>query len=112
MTVYAVQEPCSYDKATQRWLPRINIYNASEFGEVVTLIPPDQVNAAMVTKPTLHKLRRALRDFSDDDYILPVGDVTLVGMAIAVALRENRSRANILRWNRNERKYDVVAVAL
>jgi hypothetical protein len=112
VTVYAVQEPARFDPGKGKWLPKVNLQSAAGFGEVVTLIPHDHVNAALVTKPTLHKLRRALKDFSDDDYLLPVGDIVLCGMAMAVALRENRGRARVLRWNREQKRYDVVEVEL
>jgi len=112
MTVYAVQEPRTFDHATKKWKPRVNIRAAEAFGEVVTLIPHDHVHAALVTQPTLYKLRRLLRDYSDDDYILPVGDVTLVAMATAVAMRENRGKARLLRWSRERREYDVVEVVV
>lgn len=108
MTVYAVQEPRTYDKVKDRWLPRVNIHNASSFGEVTTLIPHDHVHAALVTQPTLHKLRRLLRDFSDEDYLLPVGDPVLIALAALTAAKENRGRVKFLRWSRERKEYDVV----
>ena len=108
MTVYAVQEPRTYNADKDKWLPRVNIYNAKPFGEVTTLIPHDHVHAALVTRPTLHKLRRGLKDFCDDDYLLPVGDPVLVALAALTAARENRGRVKFLRWSRERREYDVV----
>lgn len=110
MTVYAVQEPCTFDQVSQKWRPRINIYNASSFGDIVTLIPSNQVHAALLPVPTLHKMRSELRDFSDDDYLLPVGDPVLIAMAAMTAARENRGKVKFLRWSRDRKEYDTVEV--
>lgn len=108
MTVFAVQEPCSYKNG--QWVPRVNIYTAEPYGEVRKLVKASHVHAALLPQPTIRALRRDLKDFSDDDYLLPVGDVSLVAMATAVALENNRGRAKLLRWNREERRYDVVVI--
>lgn len=112
MTVFAIQEPMYKCRQTGEWRPKINLRDAESFGDVITLIPGQHVNAALVTQPTMHKLKRELQHFGDCDYILPVGDITLVGMAIAVAMNVNRGRAKLLRWNREERRYDVVEANL
>jgi len=108
VTVYAVQEPCSYKDG--QWVPRVNIYSAEPYGEVQKLVKASHIHAALLPQRTLRAMRRELKDFSDDDYLLPVGDVSLVAMATAVALEVNRGRAKLLRWNRDERRYDVVAI--
>jgi hypothetical protein len=112
MTVYAVQVPHHFDQGAQAWRPKVNVHAASHLGEVVTLIPHEQVHAALVTQPTLATLRRGLKDFCDEDYLLPVGDITLVAMATAVALNVNRGRARLLRWSREHKKYDIVELHL
>lgn len=110
VTVYAVQEPCI--KVDGKWQPKIDIQTASDFGDVVTLVPASHTRAALVTQPTLAGFRRALQDFCDDDYILPVGDITLVAMAVAVAASINRGRVKLLRWSREDKRYDVVDMDL
>jgi len=108
VTVYAVQVPHYFDQGAQEWRPKVNVHAATSFGAVVTLIPHDQVHAALVTHPTMNTLRRKLKDFNDEDFILPVGDITLVAMAVSIALDVNRRRAKLLRWSRERREYDVV----
>jgi len=112
MTVFAVQEPRSFDRESGIWKPRVNIYTAEPFGEVQTLIPHDHVHAALVTQPTLHKMRRLLRDFSDEDYLLPVGDPVLIALAAMTAARENRGKVRFLRWSRERKEYDVVEASV
>ena len=112
MTVFVPQVPSTYDHDRGKWHPRINVRNASPYGEVVELVPPHEVHAVMVTQPTLRRLRRELKDFGDGDYVLPVGDPTLVALTVAVALEMNRGRAKLLRWSRERREYDVVELAM
>lgn len=112
MTVYAVQEPHRFDHAAGAWKPLINLRAAEPFGGVRTLIKHNHVHAALITQPTLMALRRGLKDFCDDDYLLPVGDPVLIAMASMIAARENRGRVNMLRWSKERREYDVVQVVL
>lgn len=112
MTVYAVQVPHYFDQGAKEWRPKVNVHNATPYGAVVSLVPHDQVQAALVTQPTLSTLRRKLKDFNDDDYLLPVGDITLVAMAVAVALDVNRRRVKLLRWSRERKAYDVIDLNL
>lgn len=110
MTVFVVQEPVRFDADRGQWLPTVNLRNAESFGEVQVLIPGDHVHAAMVTQPTIYRMRRALQGFSKNDYLLPVGDPSLVAMAAGVASKENHGHYKLLRWNRTEKRYDVVEV--
>jgi hypothetical protein len=112
MTVYAVQVPHYFDPHAKAWRPKVNVHSATSYGQVVSLVPHEQVHAARVTQPTLVALRRQLKDFSDADYILPVGDISLVAMAVAVALDVNRRRAKLLRWSRDRKEYDVIDLNL
>lgn len=108
MTVYAVQIPHKRDQNTGLWHPKIDVKTAEAFGHIVELVQPQHVHAALVTAPTVNRMKQALKDFSDDDYILPVGDVTLSSMAVAVAAGVNRGKVKMLRWNQNEKRHDVV----
>lgn len=112
MTVYAVQEPMRFDRDKGKWTPTINIKSAEVFGPVEVLVQGRHVHAAMVTQPTIYKMRHALRNFDDDDYLLPVGDPSLVAMAAAMAAKANMGRFKLLRWNRQDKRYDVVEVVL
>ena len=56
------------------------------------------------------KIKAALKDYSDDDYILCIGDPAAIGIAIHYALMANRQRVNILKWDRREYRYYPVEV--
>ena len=53
-----------------------------------------------------------VNDFSDDDYLLLMGDPSAIGIACAVASSNNRGRFKCLKWDKREYKYYPVEVNL
>jgi len=62
------------------------------------------------SKPVIHSLRKKLRDFSDEDYILCLGDPSIIAVVAAVASDLNRGRFKLLKWDRRLEKYYPVEV--
>ena len=93
MTVYAVQEEA----------PGQNILPARDYGDIVYLLPRGQVTFSAA--PTLHRLKRKLRGYCDEDFLLLIGDPAAIGMATAVAGDYNRGRVQFLKWDRQEKQY-------
>lgn len=78
---------------------RKNFLPAADYGELVFVLPAgDQVfmNAA----PTIQRVKTALRDFNDEDYILPNGDPVGIGIACVEAARVNEGRYKLLKYDR------------
>ena len=78
---------------------RKNFLPAASYGELVFILPAgDQVfmNAA----PTITKVRTALRDFNDEDYILPNGDPVGIGIACVEAARANGGSYKQLKYDK------------
>ncbi len=79
--------------------PRKNFLPAAEYGELVFILPKgDQV--FLESAPTIAKVRAALMYFTDDDYILPVGDPVGIGIACTEAARANQGRYKQLKYDR------------
>jgi hypothetical protein len=93
MTVYVVQE------VTGR-----NILSAKDFGNLELLLPEGS-QVVLSSQPTVNKLRRKLKDFCDNDYLLLMGDPVAMGIACAIASDVNRGRIQCLKWDRMELKY-------
>lgn len=93
MTVFVVQEEN----------PGQNIVSASRYGEIDYLLPRGQITFS--TYPTLKRLKRKLKAFSDDDYLLLIGDPAAIGMATVVAAEYNRGKLQFLKWDRQEKQY-------
>ena len=83
---------------------------AESFGKVEILLPSSQSLLSPV--PTIRSLKEKLRTFSDDDYILPVGDPALISTVAMVAGDINKGRVKFLKWDRGLRKYDVIQIDL
>jgi hypothetical protein len=100
MAVYVTQEN-----------PHLNIVPALKFGDLIALASPfDQVliNPGRIVA----SLRRKLRGFSDDDWLLCMGDPAIIGIAFAIAADANHDRVNILKWDKMEKSYYPVKVNL
>ena len=56
------------------------------------------------------QIKRKLRGYSDDDWLLCMGDPAIIGVAFAVAADANRGRVNLLKWDKMEKIYYPVKV--
>lgn len=106
MTVYIVQEPRRVEregKAVKSVKPVFNYDPARAYGDLEYLIHGG--NARFSPRHTVDELKRGLKDFTEDDYILPTGDPGIIGVAIALAARMTGGRVKVLRWMREDRNY-------
>ena len=92
--VYVLQHP-----------PRnINILTASDYGYLVICLPE---NSQMLFSPApfIHKMRKNLRDFREQDYVLLTGDPAIIGISCAIVCDKTNGKFNLLKWDRREAKY-------
>lgn len=87
-----------------------NVLSATEFGELQQPIFPAEKVVMFNSAAEVRELKRALHDYTDDDYILAIGDWLLVGVAQAVASHLNGGKYNLLKWDRETKQYISVAV--
>ena len=98
MTVYVIQEK-----------PGVDMTDALRFGDFQELLPrKDQL--AISSQPVIHALKNKLKNFSDDDYLLCLGDPSIISIVSAVAASLNRGRFKLLKWDRKLEKYYPVEV--
>ena len=97
-TVYLVQEN-----------PYINVLSAEEYGKIVVLFESGQ-QIMFSPQPAIKKLRRKLKDFCDNDYLLMMGDPAAMGIACCIASDMNRGRFKILKWDKIQKKYYSVSI--
>ena len=103
--VYVVQNPQPRRMPDGRMVT-INLAPAAKFGEFKVLLPDGDV--ILSTIPSIDQLRRGLANFSDEDYLLLIGDPVAIGLAVAVAAEKNRGKVRILRWLKTENDYMVI----
>lgn len=89
-----------------------NISPAREFGEIVVILPPSQAQVAFSSGPTVARMTRVLRDFSDEDYLLFIGDPTAISILSALAASRNGGRYKCLKWDKQEAQYIPIQVDL
>lgn len=83
---------------------RIDISDALRYGDVIELLPND--NNQMLNVGNVRAiLRNKLKDFSDDDCLLPIGDPTAIMLAGIVAGSMNNGNVKVLKWDRDENRY-------
>ena len=77
--VYVIQEITG----TQSGNPKINIMGASEYGKFKFLLP-EFSQIIFSPGPLIFKLRKALKDFTTEDYLLLTGDPAIIGVACSI----------------------------
>ena len=107
---FIIQEPVKKDAASGQMVPMMDFRKALEYGEPVVCLPCGRV--AFAPGPTVQTLNEKLRDFSDDDYLVAVGDPSAIAIAGAIAASNNRGRFKMLKWDKESRKYIKIEVNL
>ena len=50
-------------------------------------------------------IKKILKNYCDDDFLLMMGDPSIIGVACAIVAEINLGRFNVLKWDRQEAKY-------
>ena len=88
-----------------------NITSAMDYGQLETILPPNAQIAFSVV-PTVIRIQRKLRNFTDEDYLLLIGDPSALGITCAVAAMRNNGRFKCLKWDKRERRYIPLEIDL
>lgn len=104
-TVYVVQAV----PGTRDGNPKINIVGAQEFGKIEILLEEDK-QIMFSPAPIIRKLKRLLRNYSDNDYILLTGDPAIIGVACAIVSDILNGKFKLLKWDRQERQYYPIEI--
>jgi folate-dependent tRNA-U54 methylase TrmFO/GidA len=96
------------------YIPQVMDYNvrsAEKFGELTVMLP-DNKQMILASGPLAFKLKQELKDFSDDDYLLLIGDPAIIAVCGAIAAKNNNGRFKVLKWDRNDKKYYDIEIDL
>ena len=108
--VYVIQ----HIAGTQAGNPKINIMGASSYstsGEFNFLLP-EFSQIIFSPGPLVYKLRQGLKDYTSNDYLLLTGDPAIIGVACSIVSDITNGRYNLLKWDKQERKYYPIAINL
>jgi hypothetical protein len=108
--VYVIQEIAG--SADGR--PKINIMGASSYStsNKFIFLLPELSQIIFSPGPLIFKLRKGLKDFTTDDYLLLTGDPAIIGVACSIVSDMTNGRYNLLKWDKQERKYYPIEINL
>ena len=106
-TVYVIQEI----PGTKEGRPKINIMGAQKFGKIKVLLREDS-QMIFSRGPIIFELRRLLKNYTSEDYLLLTGDPAIIGVACSVVSDITHGKYNLLKWDRQERMYYPISINL
>ena len=106
-TVYVIQDI----PGTKVGTPKINIIGATQFGNLRVLLPE---NSQIILSPNyvITTLRQKLKEYTIRDYLLLTGDPAIIGVACSIVSDITNGKYNLLKWDKQERKYYPVEINL
>ena len=105
--VYVIQEIAG----TRDGRPKINIMGAAEFGSFKFLLP--QLSQIVFSPgPLIFKLREGLKSYRTKDFLLLTGDPAIIGVACSIVSDMTNGKYQLLKWDKQERKYYSIAINL
>ena len=85
-----------------------NILPAQEFGEIKVLLPQGQI--AFDSEYSITKLFDKLKDITQEDYLLLIGDPVAIAIAAIIASDYTDGLFKLLKWDREHKKYFAVEI--
>lgn len=111
MTVFVVQRQLKYDKEKKELSPKFPTINKAEiFGELEDVLSPSA--HPFDSESVLGDIHECLSRFSDDDYLLLIGNPILIGMCVTVAAYYNDGKVKMLQWSGRHLKYTEIAAKI
>ena len=105
--VYVIQEIAG----TKEGKPKINILGAAEYGTFKFLLP-ELSQMIFSPGPLIFKLRKGLKDYTTEDFLLLTGDPAIIGVACSIVADMTNGKFNLLKWDKQERKYYPIHINL
>ena len=107
---YIIQEPVRRDHSTGQMVPIMDFRKVLDYGDPVVCLPGGRV--MLSPAPTIEMLKSKLKNFTDDDYLVAVGDPSAIAIAGAIAAEYNMGRFKMLKWDKESRQYVCVDINL
>ena len=105
--VYVIQEIAG----TKDGKPKINILGAAEYGTFKFLLH-ELSQMIFSPGPLIFKLRQGLKDYNTEDFLLLTGDPAIIGVACSIVADITAGKFNLLKWDKQERKYYPIHINL
>ena len=108
--VYVVQEI----PGSQAGTPKINIMGAAAYSTTndFNFLLPEFSQMIFSPGPLIFKLRKGLRNYTPEDYLLLTGDPAIIGVACSLVSDITNGKYKVLKWDKQERKYYPIEINL
>jgi len=106
-TVHVIQ----HIPGTAEGRPKINIMGAAEHGKFKFLLP-ELSQIIFSPGPLIFRLRKELANYKKTDYLLLTGDPAIIGVACSIVSDITNGKYNLLKWDKQERKYYSIEIDL
>ena len=108
--VYVIQEIAGSTDGR----PKINIMGAASYSTTndIIFLLPELSQIIFSPGPLIFKLRKGLKDFTTDDYLLLTGDPAIIGVACSIVSDMTNGKYKLLKWDKQERKYYPIEINL
>lgn len=106
--VFVVQNPMRRDQASGDLVHSYDLTPARQYGEIEVLLPSGPV--LLSTDNATRTLRAKLRDFTEGDHLLCLGDPVAIAAASAMVSDINGGVIPLLVWDRRQRQYMAIRV--
>lgn len=101
--VYAPQQPSRFDTTTRLWIPTMNMHAAERYGPLIVLLPPNANR--LHTAPLVQSMKERMERFTAEDWLVAVGDPSLIAAASCIAVRKTGGLLRLLKWDRMTSDY-------
>ena len=108
--VYVIQEI----PGSQAGTPKINIMGAAAYSTTndFNFLLPEFSQMIFSPGPLIFKLRKGLRNYTPEDYLLLTGDPAIIGVACSIVSDITNGKYKVLKWDKQERKYYPIEINL
>ena len=108
--VYVVQEI----PGSQAGTPKINIMGAAAYSTTndFNFLLPEFSQMIFSPGPLIFKLKKGLRNYTPEDYLLLTGDPAIIGVACSIVSDITNGKYKVLKWDKQERKYYPIEINL
>ena len=104
--VYLVQD-IPIDKETGK--AKFDLTPAIKYGEIKVMFSR-LLQMQFSPGPLIIEIRKSLRDFTKDDYLLLYGDPALIGVVCSVASDITGGKYKVLKWDRRQQAYYPIEI--
>ena len=107
--VFVPQVVTRYDHETNRVIQVFDLSAAATFGELTPIL--DSNDNPLFLSHLMPKIRKSLEDFSEHDYLLAIGDPTVIAACAAIISRRC-PKINMLKWDKKMQHYIQMEIKL